>query len=143
MNIRVQMQRAAKTPSLEIYIHDQSLPVCFARGKPDGCAFARDRIVKNIASSEHRYPLKVHSLVARLRFQICIVSFGVSPSPATTSSQPRRWLSNQLLTDRIKNDFGCVMKIEFLHQIGSMTFDGIRANVQGRRHVFVRLTFSK
>lgn len=52
-------------------------------------------------------------------------------------------LSNQLLAHRIEDDFSRIMQIEFLHQVGSVTFDGIWADVQNSRDVFVCFPFSQ
>lgn len=61
----------------------------------------------------------------------------------TISMSPTATLTNQPFPDGIKNDFSRIMDIQFLHQVGSVAFNGIRTEVEKYRHVFVRFSFSQ
>ena len=51
--------------------------------------------------------------------------------------------ANQLLPHSVQNDLGRVMQIQLLHQVGTVAFDRISADVEESRNFLVRLAFCK
>jgi hypothetical protein len=84
----------------------------------------------------------VHTLA---RFLLNFLQLLFAPAcrlSAKPKGAERHELTNQPFSDRIQNYFGRIMDIQFLHQVGSVAFNGVGANVEEYRDVFVRFSFS-
>ena len=65
---------------------------------------------------------------------------GGKKSPYQTCAEA---LADDFLSNGVEDDFRGIVQIEFLHQMHSMGFDGIRADLEQRGYFFIGVPFGQ
>ena len=52
-------------------------------------------------------------------------------------------LRNDLLSHCIDHDSRSIVQVQFLHEVGTVRFDGVGADIQDRSHLLVAVAFRK